>query len=72
MQRFTIFFAGATREQRGLRSRGMAYDLGENGYDVYAFPSFISRVLERVSFLNILPIIPKEKKITNRVNDSIP
>ncbi|VDN01374.1 unnamed protein product [Thelazia callipaeda] len=64
--------AGATREQRGLRSRGMAHDLGENDYDVYAFPSFLMKLIDKASYLNVLPFIPKEKKITNRVNDSLP
>ncbi|VDO30842.1 unnamed protein product [Onchocerca flexuosa] len=64
--------SGATREQRGLRSRGLAYELGENNYDVYAFPAFAMKLVEQVSYLKVLPFIPKEKKITNRVNDSLP
>ncbi|MCP9264869.1 Solute carrier family 23 member 2 [Dirofilaria immitis] len=64
--------SGATREQRGLRSRGLAYELGENNYDVYAFPTFAMKMVEKVSYLKLLPFIPKEKKITNRVNDSLP
>lgn len=64
--------AGATREQRGLRSRGLAYELGENNYDVYAFPTFMMKIIDKASYLKVLPFIPKEKKITNRVNDSLP
>ncbi|VDK76991.1 unnamed protein product [Litomosoides sigmodontis] len=64
--------AGATREQRGLRSRGLAHELGENNYDVYAFPAFVMKLIEKASYLKVLPFIPKEKKITNRVNDSLP
>ncbi|VDM25653.1 unnamed protein product [Toxocara canis] len=59
---------GATREQRGLRSRGLAHDLGENGVDIYAFPPFVMKLVERIPFFNFLPFIPKEKKVTNRVN----
>ncbi|VDO29024.1 unnamed protein product, partial [Brugia timori] len=64
--------SGATREQRGLRSRGLAYDLGESNYDVYSFPVCMMKVIEKASYLKVLPFIPKEKKITNRVNDSLP
>ncbi|KAK6108215.1 Permease family protein [Brugia pahangi] len=64
--------SGATREQRGLRSRGLAHDLGENNYDVYSFPVCMMKVIEKASYLKVLPFIPKEKKITNRVNDSLP
>ncbi|VDK45351.1 unnamed protein product [Anisakis simplex] len=59
---------GVTREQRGLRSRGLAYDLGENGVDTYAFSPFLMKLVEKIPFLQFVPFLPKEKKITNRVS----
>lgn len=61
---------GVTREQRGLRSRGLAHDLGESGIDTYAFPPFVMKVIEKLPLLSFLPFIPREKKVTNRVTTS--
>ncbi|MFH4975996.1 hypothetical protein AB6A40_002705 [Gnathostoma spinigerum] len=61
---------GATREQRGLRSRGMAHDLGESNIDIYAFPPWLTQLIDKLPFLSFIPIIPKAKKVTNRITTS--
>ncbi|CAD5232163.1 unnamed protein product [Bursaphelenchus xylophilus] len=62
---------GATRTQRGLRERGMGHELGPSNRDIYAFPPWAMKLLEKFPALKILPFIPKEKKLSNnRVQDS--
>lgn len=64
---------GATRTERGLRERGMHHELGPENRDIYAFPGWLSRLLDRAPALKLLPFIPKEKRLlnhSNRVADS--
>ena len=66
-----LYFLGATRTQRGLRERGMKYDLDASGRDIYAFPRLLTRLIDALPALRALPIIPKEKKLrTARVHAS--
>ncbi|VDD93389.1 unnamed protein product [Enterobius vermicularis] len=53
---------GATREQRGLRSRGLVYDFGESGVDIYAFPPLLMKIIKKFPILTNLPFIPREKR----------
>uniref|UniRef100_A0A0N5AQD0 Sulfate_transp domain-containing protein n=1 Tax=Syphacia muris TaxID=451379 RepID=A0A0N5AQD0_9BILA len=53
---------GATREQRGLQTRGLAHDYGESGVDIYAFPPMLMKIVSNFPYLTYLPFIPREKK----------
>ncbi|KAH7698418.1 xanthine/uracil permease, partial [Aphelenchoides avenae] len=59
---------GATREQRGLRERGAAHDLGPNNRDIYGYPEPVMRLINKIPVLRVLPFIPREKKATNRIH----
>uniref|UniRef100_A0A0N5C3L8 Sulfate_transp domain-containing protein n=1 Tax=Strongyloides papillosus TaxID=174720 RepID=A0A0N5C3L8_STREA len=56
---------GASREQRGLRERGLIHDLGETNRDVYYWPNWAMKILDRFPILKNLPFIPKEKVLKN-------
>lgn len=53
---------GATRSERGLRERGMPYDLDSDGRDVYAFPTPVMKFMGRHAFFEYFPFLPREKK----------
>uniref|UniRef100_A0A1I7XGA7 Permease n=1 Tax=Heterorhabditis bacteriophora TaxID=37862 RepID=A0A1I7XGA7_HETBA len=59
-------YIGANREQRGLRPRGESYEISMEN-DVYSYPPFVMKILNKIPFINYLPCIPKEKKATNKV-----
>ncbi|CAJ0582405.1 unnamed protein product, partial [Mesorhabditis spiculigera] len=59
---------GATREQRGLQTRGKIYE-GSLEDDVYSYPKPVTRFLARIPYIEYLPFIPKEKR-PRRVEDS--
>ncbi|KAK6010210.1 hypothetical protein OSTOST_24776 [Ostertagia ostertagi] len=50
---------GATREQRGLRSRGIIHEISMDD-DTYSYPPGIP-------FIKYFPCMPKEKRATNKV-----
>ncbi|VDN58878.1 unnamed protein product [Dracunculus medinensis] len=62
---------GATREQRGLRSRGLTHILDADAVDTYSFPNFLMKLIHKFPSLNFLPFIPKEKKTTNRISSVV-
>jgi len=55
---------GATREQRGLRARGMMIDNGDycNDIDIYAFSPFFTRIINKLPYISMLPFMPNDKK----------
>ncbi|KAI6213178.1 hypothetical protein M3Y94_00119700 [Aphelenchoides besseyi] len=59
---------GATRTQRGLRERGMHHDLGPEGRDIYEWPAWMMRLVERMPTLRYLPIVPRVKSAPNQVH----
>uniref|UniRef100_A0AC35TU59 Sulfate_transp domain-containing protein n=1 Tax=Rhabditophanes sp. KR3021 TaxID=114890 RepID=A0AC35TU59_9BILA len=61
---------GASREQRGLRERGLLHDTGVQNRDVYYWPDPIMRVIERIPFIKYLPFVPKIKVNKGQVSDS--
>ncbi|CAI4222764.1 unnamed protein product [Auanema sp. JU1783] len=61
---------GASREQRGLRSRGQVYE-GSLHDDTYSYPPFVMRILDKMSCIQYIPFMPKEKKVTNKVDPSL-
>uniref|UniRef100_A0A914Y5Z6 Uncharacterized protein n=1 Tax=Panagrolaimus superbus TaxID=310955 RepID=A0A914Y5Z6_9BILA len=58
---------GATREERGLRERGLAPDLGPNGRDIYLYPRYVMNIIERFPLLQKFPMVPKVK-VSNSQN----
>ncbi|VDL64691.1 unnamed protein product [Nippostrongylus brasiliensis] len=57
---------GATREQRGLRSRGIIHEIAIDD-DTYSYPPMVMKILNKIPFIKYLPCMPKEKKATNKV-----
>ncbi|XGW03623.1 hypothetical protein V3C99_015086 [Haemonchus contortus] len=57
---------GATREQRGLRSRGIIHEISIDD-DTYSYPPVIMKILNKIPFIKYFPCMPKEKKATNKV-----
>ncbi|KAE9421602.1 hypothetical protein Angca_004741 [Angiostrongylus cantonensis] len=57
---------GATREQRGLRPRGIIHEISIDD-DTYSYSPIIMKFLNKVPFINYFPCVPKEKKATNKV-----
>uniref|UniRef100_A0A914I2Q7 Uncharacterized protein n=1 Tax=Globodera rostochiensis TaxID=31243 RepID=A0A914I2Q7_GLORO len=53
---------GATRQQRGLRERGVVWELAADGRDIYAFPGPLQRAVEAIPLLKHMPFIPRHKK----------
>uniref|UniRef100_A0A183BT19 Xanthine permease n=1 Tax=Globodera pallida TaxID=36090 RepID=A0A183BT19_GLOPA len=53
---------GATRQQRGLRERGVVWELPADGRDIYAFPGPLQRAVEAIPLLKHMPFIPRHKK----------
>uniref|UniRef100_A0AC35GFD0 Solute carrier family 23 member 1 n=1 Tax=Panagrolaimus sp. PS1159 TaxID=55785 RepID=A0AC35GFD0_9BILA len=56
---------GATREERGLRERGLAHDLGPSGRDIYLYPKSVMNFIEKFPLLQKLPMVPKVKYASN-------
>uniref|UniRef100_A0A0K0E8Q5 SLC26A/SulP transporter domain-containing protein n=1 Tax=Strongyloides stercoralis TaxID=6248 RepID=A0A0K0E8Q5_STRER len=56
---------GASREQRGLRERGLKHDLGEMNRDVYYWPNWAMEIVNKYSIFKFLPFVPKEKILKN-------
>ena len=64
---------GATREERGLRERGVAHDLGSSNRDIYLYPKWAMNFIEKFPVLQYFPMTPKQKKkpgSRNQVQDS--
>ncbi|PIO73144.1 hypothetical protein TELCIR_04891 [Teladorsagia circumcincta] len=57
---------GATREQRGLRSRGIIHEISMDD-DTYSYPPVVMNVLNKIPFIKYFPCMPKEKRTTNKV-----
>uniref|UniRef100_A0A7E4VVC8 Xanthine/uracil permease family protein n=1 Tax=Panagrellus redivivus TaxID=6233 RepID=A0A7E4VVC8_PANRE len=62
---------GATREERGLRERGQAHDLGPNNRDIYLYTPLLQNFIDNQKWLQMFPMTPKSKKggSSNRVGD---
>ena len=64
---------GATREERGLRERGIAHDLGPSNRDIYLYPKWAMNIIDKFPVLQYFPMTPKHKKkpgSRNQVQDS--
>ncbi|PAV61857.1 hypothetical protein WR25_22786 isoform B [Diploscapter pachys] len=59
---------GATREQRGLQERGKVH-AGSLNECTYSYHPVIMRVLNKIPYIHYVPIMPKDKKSKNKVDD---
>ncbi|KAE9547374.1 hypothetical protein FO519_009413, partial [Halicephalobus sp. NKZ332] len=59
---------GATREERGLRERGAAHDLGSSNRDIYLYPKWAMNLIEKVPILQYFPMTPKQKTKLENLN----
>ncbi|CAJ0957296.1 unnamed protein product, partial [Mesorhabditis belari] len=61
---------GATREQRGLQSRGKIHEVALED-DVYSYPKPIMKLLSKLPYIEYIPFLPKEKRVkANKVTSS--